>query len=491
LKDFISEFENPPTLTLFSCAYCHNYPKQSEAGLFDPIYSKIITEFPLYSKEDTQALGNRIKALLGTGAGFEIFNRFMRSQLRPSKRLLDNLNKIVQNEPVFSLLNEQLVAKNLIWSRVRKSLKSQKKSVIIVQGGPGTGKSVIAINVLAEAAHKKLKVFYGCKSKPFTEGLKNLIGRDAGKLFCNLYAFNPSKMDEDDLDLLLIDEAHRIEKKGNHQYMKPHERSDLPQVDQLIRCARTSVFFIDDKQNVRSQEIGSSSMIREAAKRFSCDVFETTLLSQYRCMGSNNYLLWIESVLGLSEEKRVLKKNEVFDFQILESPQAIYERLSAHENQKPNSARIVAGFCWPWSKTLAPDGSLVKDVAIGDFAMPWETHGDITRPPAGYVKWYEWAYRPEGFKQVGCIYTAQGFEFDYVGVIIGDDLSYDHQSDRLCGNISAIKDPTLLKSKENFELHMKHIYRTLMTRGMKGCYVYFTNKDTEKHFRQQIEERSR
>ncbi len=119
--------------------------------------------------------------------------------------------------------------------------------------------------------------------------------------------------------------------------------------------------------------------------------------------------------------------------------------------------------------------------------MPWETHEKITRPPKGYVKWYEWAYRPEGVKQVGCIYTAQGFEFDYIGVIIGDDLIYDEKTDSLNGDITATQDPALKKSPESFETHVRNIYRVLLTRGMRGCCVYFVNKETEKYFRSRIE----
>jgi uncharacterized protein len=286
--------------------------------------------------------------------------------------------------------------------------------------------------------------------------------------------------------LLLVDEAHRIEKISNHQYTKAEDRTDMPQIEQLIRCAKTAVFFIDDKQNVRSQEIGHSELIREAARNMGCTLKEVTLYTQYRCMGSNDYLLWLESVLGYTEEKRILRENEIFDFKIFDSPTAIYEELKKHEVAKPNSARMVAGFCWPWSQKLDENGDLVKDVRIGDFAMPWETHGKITRIPTPYVKWYEWAYKPGGFNQVGCIYTAQGFEFDYVGVIIGDDIYYDTKTDSLKADITATKDPTLKKSKVNFELHVKNIYRTLLSRGMKGCYVYFTNEGVKEYFRNQM-----
>ncbi len=148
---------------------------------------------------------------------------------------------------------------------------------------------------------------------------------------------------------------------------------------------------------------------------------------------------------------------------------------------------MVAGFCWPWSSKLDSKGELVKDVRIGDFAMPWETHDKITSIPKGYVRWYEWAYRTEGIKQVGCIYTAQGFEFDYVGVIIGDDLYVDISTGKLSANITATKDPMLKRNIENFEKHVKNIYRTLLTRGMKGCYVYFTDKKTQEFFRKRME----
>lgn len=165
----------------------------------------------------------------------------------------------------------------------------------------------------------------------------------------------------------------------------------------------------------------------------------------------------------------------------------MYQQLREKELDKKNSARIVAGFCWKWSPSLDHNGELVKDVVIGDFAMPWETHEKIGSPPKGYVKWYEWAYKPEGIKQVGCIYTAQGFEFDYIGVIIGKDLIYDPKQDKLIADISETADPTLRRNKDNFETYIKNIYRTLLSRGMKGCYVYFVDDQTRQFFEKYIE----
>jgi DUF2075 family protein len=487
MQGFVEEFEKEPTLTLYSCAYCHNYSRSDGKGLHHPVYKELIAEFPLFTKEDTKLLGTKIRELLEKGSGFEIFNRFMQSRLHPSKKLLENVHKIIKNDVVFSLLNEQLVAKNLIWARYRMAEKKKEKSVIIVHGGPGTGKSVIALNILAEAAIRKKNVLYGCKSKPFTAGLQKMVGRGGEIMFSNLFRFIPTRAKENEFDILLIDEAHRIEKNSNHQYTKPQDRTDMPQMEQLVRCSKTTVFFIDDRQNVRSSEVGSSTLIKEAASKYGAGVHEVTLETQYRCMGSNDYLLWLESVLGYSEEERIFRKDDQFDFRIFSSPQEIMDILKEKNKEKPNSARMVAGFCWPWSSKTDENGELVKDVRIGEFAMPWETHDKITSIPKGYVRWYEWAYRPEGIKQVGCIYTAQGFEFDYIGVIIGNDLCVDRKTGKIGADISATKDPMLKRSPDNFEKHVKNIYRTLLTRGMKGCYVYFTDKETEEYFRGRME----
>src|SRR3989344_7347178 len=481
LKDFVAEFEKKEPLILFSCSYCHNYKKTEGEGLFAPIYEEIIRDYPIYTEGDTLFLAKKIKSLLSRGAGFEVFNRFMQSEITPSKKLLENVSKIISNEVVFSLLNEQLVAKNLIWSKIRKTQKSNSKAVIIVHGGPGTGKSVIALNLLADAAKKKFKAFYACKSKPFVSGLSSLVGHDAEQLISNLNRFIPSRVKENGGDLVLIDEAHRIGKTSNNQFTKAYSRTAMPQIDQIMRFAKTSVFFIDDLQNIRSLEIGSAELIRETAKKFNCSIDEVRLETQFRCMGSNNYLTWLESVLGYTESQLSLSDSEKFDFKIFNTPQELYNVLLEKEVEgiknnpnKGNFSRIVAGFCLPWSQKLDANGELVKDVVIGEFAMPWETHDKVT-PPKGYAKWYEWAYKPEGIKQVGCIYTAQGFEFDYIGVIIGDDLIYNLEEDRLEANIAATADPMLRRYKDNFDKYVKNIYRVLMSRGMKGCYIYCTD----------------
>ncbi|WP_317207504.1 DNA/RNA helicase domain-containing protein [Bacteroides thetaiotaomicron] len=197
---------------------------------------------------------------------------------------------------------------------------------------------------------------------------------------------------------------------------------------------------------------------------------------------------WLEQVIYNEPVKSSFKEDE-FDFKIFDDPQTLYDEIKRKDSIDGQSARLTAGFCWPWSSSLDENGDFVKDVAIGNFAMPWETKDTIANIPKGYVKWYEWAYKPEGIKQVGCIYTVQGFEFDYIGVIIGPDLRYDTEQQCLITDIKEIKDPMLKRNAAYFDNYARNIYRVLMSRGMKGCYVYCCDENLKEYLRAKIRDR--
>jgi len=499
LMGFVEIFEEGET-DLIGYVYCPNYNKKEGEGLFDKKYKEVVNRFPIYTKEDIEKLANRLKDLLSQEDGFDIFNKFMESPVKPSRKLLDNASNVIKQESDFNLLDDQIYARNVIIDKINKAETKKENNVIIVKGGPGTGKTVIALHLLAEYAghkEKKYNIFFSSRSKPLIEAIKYKMERrqkvgevNAKILFTSLDPYVPTKTKENYLDILIVDEAHRIGEKSDHQFTKKEHRTNIPQVEQLVRCAKTSIFFIDDKQAIRGAEIGSTKLIRETAKKLGKEVEEVELISQFRCNGSDNYLDWLEFVLGHKDKKRILKKEDNFDFRIIKSPEELYEIIKEKNSQKGMSARLVAGYCWPWSTKLNEKGELVKDVKIGNFSLPWETREKI-EPPEGYVKWYEWAYKPEGIKQVGCIYTAQGFEFDYIGVIVGPDLKYDSKKDCLIADIEGTKDVTLKKNKDRdkFDEYVRNIYRVLMSRGMKGCYVYFVDKEVENYFKKNIEEK--
>jgi hypothetical protein len=475
-------------------AYCYNYsryPKRkgTPTVLYDNKYDSLQREYRTYSKDELTEIAAEIREKLCNGNGFSIFNKMMHSKIGSSKKLLEAASKMVEegNYNFFSLIEEQITAKNSIMNAIRK-MEQHEKSVIIVKGGPGTGKTVIALSILAELAASKKKQYnlhYATKSKPLLEGVRHQLKPAARPLFSNVLQFIPANFNKNDLDVLLVDEAHRITLSPNHQYTKPEKRTDMTMVDTLINCARVTVFFIDDKQAIRSQEIGTTSMIREAAEKFHADIHETELYSQFRCNGSDNYLDWLDQILYNKEITSHFTEKE-FDFQIFDNPQELYNTIKKLDEVEGQSARLCAGFCWPWDNKLDENGDLKKEVQIGSFAMPWETKDTIKPRPKGYVQWYEWAYKPEGIKQVGCIYTAQGFEFDYIGVIVGNDLRFNVSAGNLCTSMSASKDPMLKRSKEGFDDYVRNIYRVLMSRGMKGCYVYFCDPNVATYFQQMM-----
>ena len=475
-------------------AYCYNYyrhppRKNTPTVLYDDKYQNLLKEYRTYSKDELREIANEIKEKLCHGNGFSVFNKMMTSSIRNSKKLLEAASKMVEegNYEYFSLIDEQITAKNSIMDAIKK-MERKKKSVIIVKGGPGTGKTVIALSILAELAsdkNKQYNIHYATKSKPLLEGVRHQLKPDARPLFSNVLQFIPANFNSNDLDVLLVDEAHRITLSPNHQYTKPENRTNMTMVDTLINCAKVTVFFIDDKQAIRSQEIGSTAMIRNAASNFGASIYETELYSQFRCNGSDNYLNWLDQIMY---NKQITShfKSEEFDFKIFDNPQDLYDAIKEQNDKDGQTARLCAGFCWPWSDKTDENGDLLKEVKIGSFAMPWETKDTIKPRPKGYVQWYEWAYKPEGIKQVGCIYTAQGFEFDYIGVIVGKDLRYDKETGVLYTDITATKDPTLKRSKEGFDDYVRNIYRVLMSRGMKGCYVYFCDNDVAEYFQQMM-----
>ncbi|MBO5616532.1 MAG: DUF2075 domain-containing protein [Prevotella sp.] len=500
LSNFIEVFSNHE-VSLTGLAYCYNYAKNaSPSYLYDSKYSTLLSQYPTYAKDQFDELTEKLTGLLKKGAGLSIFNKVIQSPVRPSKKLLNEVKTMVENgdTSTFALIDDQIVARNMILDKIRPYIKNGEfqKSVIIVNGGPGTGKTVIALHILAELAKQTnngqgLNVQYATKSASLLGGVKSKVRPATRILFQNITSYYPAVTDENAVDVLLIDEAHRIEKTTNTRYTKAENKTDLPMVDTIIRASKVSVFFIDDKQAIRGREIGSSKMIREAAARWKAKVEECTLTSQFRCNGSDNYMDWMEQVLY---NRPVTSKFKLSDFnlQILDSPQEMYNQLVEQDSVPGQTARIMAGFCWKWSDKLDENGDLIKDVEIGDFKMPWETHRNFTRTPRGYVKWYEWAYKPEGIKQVGCIYTAQGFEFDYAGVIIGPDLIYNTETHRIETEKSATRDP-MLKNAPNeaimtYDDYVRNIYRVLMSRGMKGCFLYICDENLRNYMKQLLAE---
>jgi DUF2075 family protein len=477
LQDFLHVFQDKPAPVLSSCAYCHNYARLKEPRiLFAPKFQAGLKKFPIFAKEDVEALGKYLQDRIAEGPGIEVFNRFLRSTVRPSKKLLEHTGEMINQRQIFTLIDDQIAAFNAIMHRAKQLAKSQQKAVVIVKGGPGTGKSVIALEVMGGLLRMKKTVIHATGSSAFTNTLRKIVGARAKGLFKFFNSFIDAA--ENAFDVLIADEAHRIRETSNNIYTPRDKKTKTPQIDELLKIARLCVFFIDEKQIVRPKEVGSIELIRDAAKKFGVrdeEIAEFELQTQFRCSGSDAYLQWLDNALGVrpSESPRFDRRME---FRIFDNPASMMEQVRARNAEKKNSARIAAGFCWRWSKPN-PDGSLVKDVVIGDFQMPWEKKDAF----------WKWATDDSGMEQVGTVYTAQGFEFDYIAVIFGSDLVYDPVAAAWKPVPERSHDTQVKRNNPKLLEHLASVYRVLLSRAHKGVYVYFMDKDTERYIRNCME----
>lgn len=477
LLDFVQVFsEDERPMGLGSCVYCHNYSTQTgEMALFDESFGEALEKYPVFGREDAKRLGEYLQQKLSGGKGAEVLSRFTTSSIKPSKKLLDHTGDMIHKQQIFTLIDDQIAAYNSIISHAKKVSKQATKTVIIVNGGPGTGKSVIALEVMGELMRKGQTVFHATGSSAFTNTLRQIVGSRAKNLFKYFNSFMLAEANS--IDVLVCDEAHRIRETSNDRYTRKTDRSEVPQIDELIQTAKLTIFFIDEYQIVRPNEIGSVDLIKKAALKngvIEGDIKEFELKTQFRCSGSDAYLQWLDDVLSV-RPSGIAKFDPKMEFKIFDEPVEMMQQLRKHNQEKKNSARIVAGFNWPWSKPNA-DGSLVSDVKVGKLEMPWEKKDAF----------WKWATDDSGMEQVGTVYTAQGFEFDYIGVIFGKDLVYRKEAGGWIAQPEFSYDTAAKRGNIQFDNHLKHVYRVLMSRAHKSCYVHFLDKETEQYFKEKL-----
>lgn len=442
----------------------------------------------LFTGADRGALRQHLLSRLAPGvSGVDAADELLGSKVAPSKQLLKVAAAEIRDREQFRLVGEQQEVVDLVLHQVKQAKAGNSKRVIVVTGGPGSGKSVIALSVLGELSRKGQTVLHATGSRSFTQTLRKVAGHRAPRVQSMFKYFNQFMAAEpNDLDVLILDEAHRIRETSVDRYTRAELRTGRLQVDELIAAARVPVFLLDQHQVVRPGEMGSLEEITRHAERLGLDVMTIALDAQFRCGGSAEYVRWVQQLLGLDDAGVIdWAGDDGFQVVVADTPEEM-EQLLAARREEGYSARMSAGYCWPWSKKPASDGGLVPDVRIGDWARPWNVPGERAvgdAPPAAL-----WATEPGGFGQVGCIYTAQGFEYDWSGVIIGPDLVWRDgafRSDR-----SANKDPDFRNSTRvsdaDFDRLVRNVYKVLLTRGMVGTVLYATDDETRQQLRRLV-----
>ena len=487
LQDYQSTFyEGNFPVILSACSYLHNYPLIPGDVIFDGKFRFYLENFPLFTKDQVRDLCSFLNKRLSFGGGVEVLNRIENSKFKPSKKLMDYIAGVIQGLKEYTLLDDQLVVYDMVKEAVKEGVLKGRKSAIIVQGGPGTGKSVIAMNLMGDLSREYYNTHYVTGSRAFTATLRYILGSRSSFQVRHFNRYG--KALDNEVDVIIADEAHRMWETDRSRFTRSTDRNNTPIVDQLIRASKVSVFFVDNYQIVRPEEVGSASYIETHAVSLNVNIIKIRLEAQFRCQGSDAFVNWVNNTLGIERTANVIwSGEEQFDFRIFDSPESL-ERAIAEKREMGKKARLAAGFCWPWS---APneDGTLVSDVVIGSYMRPWNAKSDIgnRKLAVGIPSEKLWAHDPNGFNQIGCVYTAQGFEFDYIGVIFGNDLIYDLDKQAWEGHPENSYDRPLKRSKNKYLELVKNSYRILLSRGIEGCYVCFLDKSTERFFKSRMD----
>jgi len=467
--------------TITSCAYLHNATRMTVAALFDYREHPDSVLFTGDAKSDFHRFLS--EHLDSTSSGIESADRLLSMRSAPSRQLLAVAADEIQQREQFVLLGEQRAAYELVMHEVAQARRADHKTIVIITGGPGSGKSVIALSLMGELARQGHAVLHATGSRSFTQTLRAVAGKGSTRVKSMFKYFNSfMEAEPNSLDVLILDEAHRIRETSVNRYTKKHLRTERPQVDELMAAARVPVFLLDQYQVVRPGELGTVEEIRDYAADKGYQVREVSLDDQFRCGGSEGYITWVQRLLGLTpDDPSVWEPDGAFEVSVANSPEEMEAYLVAKASEG-FGARMTAGYCWPWSD---PDsnGNLVSDVVIGSWSKPWNVKSD--RAVGGAPPSALWATDPAGFGQVGCIYTAQGFEYDWNGVIFGPDLVWRH--DHWETVRSANKDPDFRNSKKvsNEEFHrlVLNVYKVLLTRGMMGTVLFSVDAETQQFFK--------
>lgn len=471
-------------IDLHPCAYLHNYLTVTPPTLLSDNYKEYLDKAPAFVKGDVEKLREFINKYIKYGDDKETLYMIENGKIRPSKSLQDALSSMLQGNQEFVMIDDQKLVYETALEMARKSYRDGNKRVLIVKGGPGTGKSVLAINLLVRLTNENMVCSYVTKNAaPRSVYATKLSGDFKKTRINNLFKGSGSFVEsaKNEFDVLIVDEAHRLNaKSGMFQNLGEN------QIKEIIHASKFSIFFIDESQKVTLKDIGSVEEIQKYIGQEDAESEIMELESQFRCNGSDGYIAWLDDVLEIRETANSDGFDLDYDIKICDTPNEV-KNIIFEKNKINNKARLLAGYCWEWIKE-GKNKSDVLDITIPeyDFAMSWNLNNSTT-----------WAIDSDSVNEIGCIHTAQGLEFDYVGVIIGNDLRYENnkvvtdvteraKTDQSIKGIYKIYQQDFEKAEKIADEIIKNTYRTLMTRGQKGCYIYCTDRKLSEYLKKKI-----
>lgn len=477
-----------------SCSYLHNASANKNNHIINLIMFNYVSEYPVYFKEDYQLLQDKLKLLVGKGKGKEILYFIENGELKPSKKLIDSIGDCLRGNNKFMLVETQKEVYENITTKVKDI-----NNVFIVNGNPGTGKSVVAINLLNNLLKNNKLVQYVAPNSAFQNAIKDELKKHGRKNKNNdgidiLFrgAMNFIKVEKNTFDWVIVDEAHRLKNKQSLYTGKN-------QIDDIMNSSKNIVFFIDENQAIATNDIGTNKNILDSAKKFKKNIYygdEYLLDTQFRCVGANGYINALDTTLQIKETANFfLNENNEYDIRICDTPQEMEKLINRRIKEGYKDSKILAGYAWEW----------ISKKCLNDTELDLKQFHDITIPEhdGWSIAWnfnYSdmlWSTNSFGKRQAGSIHAVQGLEFEYCGVIVGNDLIidsdneikgvYDNYYDKV-GKRNHRGIGTLKLKDDNEELTrlIKNIYKILMTRGSKGTYIFIRDIKLREYFKKHL-----
>lgn len=478
---------------LHSAAYLFNLHRRDPEPLEDARYQHILKESKLFLADDVKHLCRFMEKVIPKKPSRDVIYLIENGKLVPSPELISRVSSMLDGNEEFELIDEQNEAFQIIRHGIlQEPVALKQRHVFVIEGGPGTGKSVIAVRLLAEVLKAKRLGFFVAPNRAFRETIIEFLARgnrgyreDGDALFKSSWSFHDADFQKQARnDVLIVDEAHRLKERA-YQY------KGKSMVEDMVRAARVSVFFIDETQRVQWDDIGSVAVIREAATKFGAEFHAPMkLLAQYRCGGSSGYLNWLDDVLQIRATANFDNWGAgEYEFKVFDRAEELYAALRAKNGD--NKARLIAGYAWEWPTQGRERGSVIQHVKADGLSLPWNYDGE------------NWATSADGIGQAGCIHTSQGIEFDWLGVLIGADLSFkdglvvgdplkraktDKSLQGWKRDLEAAGDnPDLQQAVlDKIQSIVKSTYKVLLSRGRKGCYVWCADPQLREYFKQRL-----
>ncbi len=483
IRNFNEYVETHP-INIYSCAFLHDYDPKYKEEINNSVYAEGIRQAPTFIKGQWKDFASFIGTKIAHKSDVNLLYEISNGRIKPSKFLVDCLSSSIRGNKELELIDQQRIVYSNLLQEIKKVKQKDPRKVIIVYGGAGTGKSLIALQLLGELHQQGLSAFYVAKSSYIKEAYFKKLTRDIPdyKVLRTLFRGSGEFHQEGNntakqFDCLIVDEAHRLTAKTKKSFMYYGEN----QIQEIIHASRCSIFFLDETQQIDIKDYGTRENIIAAAKAEGATVIEDkrfVLKEQFRCNGSDEYMAWVESLLY----NRTFESGDeevTYDIKLFDNLSEMNDALRQRNDESELPSRMLSGDVFPWRSMK--DKTAV-DIIIGDYQAQWNKN-----------KYF--AVDHYSFDEVGCIHTAQGMEFNYVGLIIGNDLIYrdgEVKTDFTKHPVTAgeFRRPHQKYAKpEDYNIIdrlIRNTYKVLFTRGQKGLYLYVMDGELREYIRQRI-----